>query len=407
MFVFRVILPILLLLIQFHLYRRITDSGIRQLKSLPRRIGIAAMFVAFSLPVVILVFWRPRLAEWPTWSIIGAVYPFYIWHFISVLTIVGMGCIKLITLMIAAGTWFVEKVQSKSNRGPMPAEVPDYDPRRRAFFRHGFTLLAATTVAGTAYSAFRRGEYELTEISVPIKNLPPAFHGFTIALLSDIHSSPFMTKSQMDEYVRGVNSLNADLIAIPGDLVNSEIEEAYPFAEAFSDLRARYGVFGTLGNHDFFTRNPDLVTDIISDCGINILRNDRIYIEKEGDRLLLVGIDDTGSGTRAGRFMDAVLAGASGADPRILLCHRPYFFGEAQRRGFGLTLSGHTHGGQVVLARFGQSVVAPARFASRYVAGLYSQGDSRMYVSRGIGTVGVPFRINCPPEITRISLRQG
>jgi uncharacterized protein len=95
------------------------------------------------------------------------------------------------------------------------------------------------------------------------------------------------------------------------------------------------------------------------------------------------------------------------AIPRILLCHRPYYLKTASEKNIDLVLSGHTHGGQVVFGRFGDVVIAPSRLASRYVAGKYRMGNTHMYVSRGIGTVGLPIRINCPPEITMITLRKG
>lgn len=404
---FRIVFTILILLAQIYLYRRFTRSSLSHAPTPHMRRTLGGLFLAFSIPVVVLFFWRPRLAEWPSWTIIAVVYPFYIWHAASVLMCLGFGLLRLGRTLVSLVQRLLKKrrVIAQSTDTHRAVAESRFNPARRVFFRQGFTILAGATVAGTAYSAFRRGDYEITESTISIPGLPASFDGFTIALVSDIHSSPFMTLPQMRTYVDGINSLHADLIAIPGDLVNSEVEEAYPLAEALADLRAPFGVFATLGNHDFFTRDPDQVTSIVAKTGISVLRNEAVRVEKAGSAIALAGIDDTGNPRRANLLMQRVFHRSEGQISRILLCHRPYFFEEAASQKIDLTLSGHTHGGQVVLARIGNSVIAPARVASPYVAGLYSLGANKMYVSRGIGTVGIPFRVNCPPEITRITLR--
>jgi predicted MPP superfamily phosphohydrolase len=269
------------------------------------------------------------------------------------------------------------------------------------------TVLAGAAFAGSALGALGKDRYDITEISIPIAGLPDRLQGFTIALASDIHSSVFMTLPTMRNYVSLLNGMGADCIVVTGDFVNSMVEEVYPFAEAFSELRAPLGVYGVLGNHDYYTRNVDAVARAVNDAGIRLLVNERVSLQKENETLHLAGVDDTGSHERAAQWFDKASRGAGEGAPKILLCHRPYYFEEAARRKFDLTLSGHTHGGQIVFARIGNDIIAPARMASPYVAGLYSIGRSRMYVSRGIGTVGIPVRINCPPEITKITLVKG
>jgi len=194
------------------------------------------------------------------------------------------------------------------------------------------------------------------------------------------------------------------MITVVGDFVNSQPSEVYPFAEAFSELKARYGVYGVLGNHDYYSRDVDTVARNVNECGIKLLVNDRVALEKDNKKLYLLGADDVGNSERAGQSFDRMLKGIDESIPKILLCHRPYFFDQSARRGIALTLSGHTHGGQIVFARIGNDIISLARLASPYVAGLYSIESSRMYVSRGVGTVGVPVRLNCPPEITKITL---
>ncbi len=214
-----------------------------------------------------------------------------------------------------------------------------------------------------------------------------------------------MSREDMTEYTRLVNGLQADMIAVPGDFVNANVREITPFAEAFSALEAPSGVFGVLGNHDYYTGSPDIVAREVTSCGIKILRNENIEVKKNGARICILGVDDIGRYTTAAMVMDKAAASAPSGVVRILLCHRPYFIQEAAERNVRLVLSGHTHGGQIVLGRIGNAVIAPARIASPYIWGKYSINNTHMYVSRGVGTVALPIRINCPPEITRITLR--
>ena len=162
-----------------------------------------------------------------------------------------------------------------------------------------------------------------------------------------------------------------------------------------------------LGNHDYYTRDVETVARHVNDCGVRLLVNDQVAIEKNGERIYLIGIDDVGSNARAGILFDQSLVGVPQTTAKIMMCHRPYFFQAAADRNIDLLLSGHTHGGQVVFMKNGNDVISPARIASPYISGLYTIGESKMYVSRGLGTVGIPVRINCPPEITKLVLTRG
>jgi len=403
---FRIVLSLILLAIQYYFFRNLASYlRKRPNTSLRRRLTIV-FFGIFSIPLIIMLFWPIPLQYLPNWFVLAAVYPFYVWHFSSFVLFLIVMLGKILKLPYISMVWLMSKsVRTKRWVHAIRArQEAKYNAERRVFLQRGLTIIAGTAVAGSAYGAFRRNHFELTEISIPIKNLPRQFEGFTIALVSDIHSSVFMMKEQMQHYVENVNALGADMIAVTGDFVNSMLEEVYPFAEAFSVLKAPSGVYGVLGNHDYYTRRVDLVAKEVNDCGIKLLRNERIEIRKGMSAIHLLGVDDIGSTQRAALYFDKTLQGADPATTKLLLCHRPYFFEQAADRNIDLTLSGHTHGGQIVFARIGKDVFAPARIASPYVAGLYTMADSKMYVSRGIGTVGVPIRINCPAEITKITL---
>jgi hypothetical protein len=265
--------------------------------------------------------------------------------------------------------------------------------------------LTALSFGGSTYGLLvEKKSCEITTAEFAIPDLPPQLSGFTIALISDIHSSVFMGRSEMDRYVDVVNSLGADMIAVPGDFVNSLNEEVYPFAESFSGLRAPYGIYGVMGNHDFFALDPELVAREVDGCGVRLLRNEKVIIEKNGGQMCLLGIDDTGRPQRASERIETALGHTPPGIPKILLCHRPYFLQQAAEKSIHLVLSGHTHGGQLVFGQLGDTVLAPASLASRYIWGKYRINGTHMYVSRGIGTVGIPIRVNCPPEVTKITL---
>ena len=372
---------------------------------------LAALFGLFGLGLVILLFLGSVASFVPGWIPAMLARPFYIWEGATI----GLGLAILAGIIAASPLRLAGAILSRLPwTGPgfrrmtgNPA-VMRFDASRRAFLVRGMEGLTAVSFGAATYGVFQgRSGYEFTEAAIPVRDLPPALDGFTIGLVSDIHSSSFMTKEQMDGYCAALMSLGTDLIVVPGDFVNSQTEEVYPFAESFSALSAPCGVYGVLGNHDFYAPDPERVAREVDACGVRLLRNDSVIIRKNGARLALMGIDDVGRSDRATSHMQSAARGVPDALPRVLLCHRPYFLEEAAAAGMDLVLSGHTHGGQIVFGHIGPLALTPAAIASPYVWGKYSRGRTQMYVSRGIGTVGLPMRVNCPPEVTRITLRRG
>jgi predicted MPP superfamily phosphohydrolase len=405
----QILLSLVLLAIQALLFRRFLLFSAKNDRFRRIRPVVGAIFGLFNLPLVIGLLLRVFRTGVPAWVSVHLLPPVYLWHFISVVLFLILLVGALLKLPFVTTGWILGRFESTARwLGSIRARIPtkEFDSRRRQAIRQSLTIVTGGIALGSAYEVYREDTFDTTGISIPVKNLPESFHGFTIGFISDVHSGIFMSGERMRSYAEAVNGLGADMIVVTGDFVNSQLEETYPFSEAFNILSARYGVFGVLGNHDFYTRRVDDVAAEVERGGIELLRNRWITIGKGGDRLLLSGVDDTGSRERAARLFGAVSGGREEPGTRILLCHRPYFFPEAAATGFNLILSGHTHGGQVVLGELGKDVLAPARLVSPYVAGLYSEGDSKMYVSRGIGTVGVPFRFNCPPEVTKITLER-
>ncbi|HWF44220.1 MAG TPA: metallophosphoesterase [Candidatus Kapabacteria bacterium] len=285
---------------------------------------------------------------------------------------------------------------------------------RRAFVQTGVLGLSGLALASCTRGIMARNDIEITHRTFEIPNLPQSFHGKTVTFLSDIHSSPFMDLDELKHVVELVNGLKSDIIVMPGDFVTSHHNEVGPFVEAMSELQAPYGVYACTGNHDYYA-GVDIVSKAVEDINFKLLRNENAKITIGGESLYFIGVDDDDSksikhfveGKHAPHIEEAYRGVPENA-ASILLCHKPYYFEDYAKTNVALMLSGHTHGGQIVLGRIGRTVMTFSSLASEYVDGIYlpreSNSKTQMYVSRGIGVVGVPIRINCPPEITQITL---
>ena len=285
---------------------------------------------------------------------------------------------------------------------------------RRALLTGGLMALGGVALSGCYRTVAKEEIIEITQEDIMIPHLPPAFDGMTVTLASDFHSSPYMSLKDLKNIVRRINDLKSDVILLPGDFVTSHIEELPPIIEAFSELKAKQGVYASTGNHDHDV-DVDSISEGLEDIGIRMLRNENRALEINGQKLHLLGIDDDASETildfingRHAPHVDTTFRGIRETDATILLCHRPYHFDEFAQTKIGMMFSGHTHGGQIVLARFGRSVVTMCSLASKFIDGFYDAAEngsnSKMYVSRGLGVVDIPFRLNCPPEITQFTL---
>ncbi len=278
---------------------------------------------------------------------------------------------------------------------------PQLSESRRAFLKKSALGLGAYTFVGSLHSIYTRDDYRIDRVSLSIKDLPPQLEDLTISMISDVHSGMYMPEDDMLKYTEAVNNLKADMIFIPGDFVTSQNSEILPLVKAFSGLKSKYGTYTCLGNHDFFA-NPDYITEKLREIGMKVLRNQTEELKINGSKLMLSGVDDG----RHANFAKVVHEATSLNVPRILLCHKPYYFENAVAGQYDLMFSGHTHGGQIVLLDLLGMKVTPAALVSPYISGRYKLGESRMYVSRGIGTVGLPIRVNCPPEITLFTLKK-
>ncbi|MCA1613117.1 MAG: metallophosphoesterase [Acidobacteria bacterium] len=272
---------------------------------------------------------------------------------------------------------------------------------RRRFIK-GLAAAGALTAAGAAgYGGLvGRTDYELTETDIFIRDLPPAFDGFRVAQVSDVHHSSLVGLDEVRRVVELANGARADMIALTGDYTTASRKYIEPCAEALSALAAPHGVWAVLGNHDHHTDGPATERALVA-RGIGLLDNANTRLRRGPDELQLVGIDDW---SWAQNDWARAFKGVDRARPSVLLSHQPGVLDRPQTEGVSLILSGHTHGGQVSLPLVG----APARFVDefKYLRGRFERERTQLYVTRGTGVIGLPVRLGARPEIAVLRLRR-
>ena len=243
------------------------------------------------------------------------------------------------------------------------------------------------------------GRVGVTDQRIWLNGLPEAFAGLRVLQLSDIHHSLFFPLDRVAAVVELSNRLKPDLVALTGDFVTYSRRSIEPVAEVLGTLRARLGVFAVLGNHDFRV-GAEIVDRALRRNRIRVLRNRHWVFHDRCDSLHVAGVDDLGYGAD----LKSALRGVPEGSPTILLAHNPRLVRRAARHRVGLVLSGHTHGGQVNLPLLG-TVYGRSPERLRYKIGWDRLGETQIYVSRGIGTIVLPWRLRCPAEIPCLELQ--
>ena len=381
---------------------------LRERLPLAARRWLTLVFVVFNIPwgiVAVRMFsgslWGvsrvPYIAPWIAWQFLG-------WIFCGLVTLYLLG---------KGAVWVVRRA-SFVVRG-RPTEVSDVrrttdDARlsRRQFLARATYAYGAVGVGFSAYGIWNAERLPvITRRTLVFPDLPAGLDGLRVAHLSDVHAGIHMSETKMREIVTLTNGLGADLILQTGDMIDISQSFIPDYVRAFRDLSAPLGVVTVLGNHDRYT-GEDAVIRGVKDAGQVFVKNGAHVIERGGAALALVGIDDPHA-WRADDPQDEDIDDALRVTPpakeafRILLAHRPGAFDGAAPRALPLTLAGHIHGGQFYLPVVGWS---PGRLITKYVMGHFVQGNSQLYVSRGIGVVGVPLRVLVPPEIELFELRR-
>ncbi|MDQ6787580.1 MAG: metallophosphoesterase [Acidobacteriota bacterium] len=235
-------------------------------------------------------------------------------------------------------------------------------------------------------------------VTIYLKRLPKNLDGFRLVHLSDIHHSPFTDLEHIARAVEISNKLKPDMFVLTGDFVSHEPEYIAPMAQVLGRLESEFGSFACLGNHDHWT-NAELVTNCLRGASITVLINEGFRFTARGASFWLAGVDDYMVGRTDLR---SALRGSFPDEMKILLAHNPKILNRAARAEVDLIFSGHTHGGQIKL-RDDEKRILPRR--RKFASGLYRRKDTQVYITRGIGTVVLPVRYGCPPEISLIELR--
>ena len=262
----------------------------------------------------------------------------------------------------------------------------------------GIEQYAADQASRTGSRWRSGGRFIVNHERIWLDALPDAFSGLRIVQISDIHHGLFLPKEWLTEAVHQANRLHPDIVALTGDFVTYSRAHIGPAAEILGRLRARYGIYAVLGNHDFRV-DANAVTQALLGQRIQVLRNRHISLGFGGASLYLAGVDDYGYGADVRRAMRGIPRDAA----TVLLAHNPRIISLASRQGVSLVLSGHTHGGQVNIPLLG-TVYGRSPQRLRYKIGWDRLGMTQIYVSRGIGTIVLPWRLRCPAEITALEL---
>jgi uncharacterized protein len=353
-----------------HLY-----IGARLAPVLPLAAGVALSLLllasALLTPAGLLArrFLRPPAADRLTW--VGMVF---MGLFSSLLVLTFLRDLALLVLGLAGGPDVGE---------PTAIAVP---------------LLALALTAMGFFNARRPARVKRVTVTLP--TLDPALAGFRIVQISDIHVGPTIKQHYLQAIVDRVNALDADVVAITGDLVDGSVPELRAHVAPLSQLRARHGVFFVTGNHEYYSGVHGWV-DELRRLGIRVLHNEHVVLRHAGAELVLAGVPDYSGhhfDANHGSDPEAALRGAPPNAARVLLAHQPRTAPAAARAGFDLQLSGHTHGGQFLPWTFFVALQQP------YTAGLHQLGRMQVYVSRGTGYWGPPNRLGAPSEIAELRL---
>lgn len=360
---------------------RMSRSG----RTRAHRLGlIAGLSLLYSLLAVVPLSWRFPLdfipaAAWPT------------------LRVVSYGAMGLYSFIF---TFYVFR-EAAWLALRLGRRLPPDESRRQLLARvFDFGVFGASAAGASVGYAQARSRARVVDVEVPLEKLPKALDGFTIVQISDLHVGHSIGRDYVRGIVDRVNELDADLIAITGDLIDGSVPELREDVAPLGDLRSKRGTFFCTGNHEYYAGALEWI-DALTKLGIRTLVNEHVVLEGP---LLLAGVTDIWMGHYLkGHRSDpkAALAGADDDVVRVLLAHQPKSAFDAAKAGFDLQLSGHTHGGQFFPWNLVVYLVHP------FVAGLDRLGDMWIYTSRGTGYFGPPVRLGAPSEITRIKLRAG
>ena len=315
-------------------------------------------------------------------------------------TALGLFSFVLTFTVLRDIAWLLMKVTST-----LPGDIG----RREALLRMTNLVVLGGASAMTALGALSaRSRAAIVDVVVPVKDLPAALEGFTIAQITDIHVGPTIKKGYIEEIVKAVNSIDADIVAVTGDVVDGSVEDLAEHTAPLGQLKGKHGVFFCTGNHEYYS-GADAWCAEFARLGMKPLMNEHVVVDVAGDKgagsIVVAGVTDFNAASVLPAHKSDAAKAIAGAPPdafKLLLAHQPRSCADAADAGFDLQLSGHTHGGQFFPWIFFVRLQQP------FNAGLdVWQGATRamqVYTSRGTGYWGPPVRVGAPSEITRLRL---
>ena len=275
---------------------------------------------------------------------------------------------------------------------------------RRKFLKRVGIAVSVATGAGV-YPFLEAKWCRIVRQTIVLPNLAPKFRGMSVALLADVHHGPFVPLSYIEHVVAMANALRPNLVLLAGDYVHRHHSYIAPAINELGKLRAKFGRFAVRGNHDNHSYHDDHAyqpnsSAALAEAKLSDLNNAGVWIERGGERLRVCGVGDLWTDRQN---LDLALGDATDRDGVLLLSHNPDFAETIHDPRVGLVLSGHTHGGQIVLPGLGAPIV-PSRYGQKYLYGLVQAPSCQVFVTRGIGTITPPVRFLCRPEVVLITL---
>lgn len=340
---------------------------------------------------------------------IGLFLTLYLPKIIMMLIMFGEDIIRL---PIAAYSFFTENDGSQIN----------YFPTRRKFISQVALGIAAIPFVSLLYGMYiGKYNFKVLKYTLYFEDLPDAFNGYKITQISDIHSGSFDKKEKIEYAIDLVNEQQSDVIFFTGDLVNNKAEEMIPWMDTFSRLKAKDGIFSILGNHDYgdYVRweseeakkqNLMDLAEVHRDIGFDLLMNESRFLEKDGQRIAIVGVENWGRGFKQKGDLTKAAHNIDANDFKILMSHDPTHWEQQVIEDdyhYHLTLSGHTHGMQFGIEIPGWIKWSPVKWRYKYWAGIYKEKGQYINVNRGLGFIAYPGRVGIWPEITVIELKKG
>lgn len=301
--------------------------------------------------------------------------------------------------LVAAGGSTADPPATTTDAGAQP----DHDPSRRLLLARSAAIFAGLTATSLTGYGVRTalGPPQLDRVQIPLARLPRSMDGLRIATVSDIHLGPLRGRAHTERIVAAINRLDADIVAVVGDMVDGSVAELGEAAAPLRGLRSRHGSYFVTGNHEYYSGVEEWVREV-DRLGLRVLQNHRVEIMARGGALDLAGVNDAeaaGTGVAGPPDYAAALGGRDPSRPVVLLAHQPVAAFEAATYGVDLQLSGHTHGGQLVPFNY------LVRLQQPVVSGLGEVNGTKVYVTNGAGFWGPPVRVGAEPQITLVELR--